>query len=91
MLFSSAEVFTGLVMAGVIGVGVAYGVGWDLSAGINYRPFLNDNVMVLAGAATLIPGDGFDTLFASDCNPVAGCGSDIGILYQVFGELRLVF
>ncbi len=33
VLFSSAEVFTGLVMAGVIGVGVAYGVGWDLSAG----------------------------------------------------------
>lgn len=33
VLFSSAEVFVGFVMAAVIGVGVAYGAAWDLSAG----------------------------------------------------------
>ncbi len=33
VLFSSAEVFVGFVMAAVIGMGVAYGAAWDLSAG----------------------------------------------------------
>ena len=33
VLFSSAEVFTGLITVAVIGVGVAFGVGWGLSAG----------------------------------------------------------
>ncbi|MBA2338541.1 MAG: ABC transporter ATP-binding protein [Acidimicrobiia bacterium] len=32
-MFSSAEVFAGAITAGVIGLGVAYGQGWGLSAG----------------------------------------------------------
>ncbi|MDQ3782703.1 MAG: ABC transporter ATP-binding protein/permease, partial [Actinomycetota bacterium] len=32
-LFSSAEVFAGAITAGVIGLGVAFGQGWGLSAG----------------------------------------------------------
>lgn len=32
-LFSSAEIFAGAITAAVIGVGVVYGVDWDLSAG----------------------------------------------------------
>ena len=32
-LFSSAEIFTGLITVAIISAGVSYGVGWDLSAG----------------------------------------------------------
>jgi len=38
-------------------------IGTDLSIGVEYRPFLNDNVMFIAGFSTFIPGKGFDDLF----------------------------
>src|SRR5262249_28291255 len=34
-------------------------IGWDLSVGIQSRPFLNDNMIVTAGFAGFIPGQGF--------------------------------
>lgn len=33
VLFSSADLYTGMITVGVIGMGVAYGTGWNLSAG----------------------------------------------------------
>ena len=48
------------------------GTGWDLSAGIRWRPYLNQNVVLLGGVAALLPGKGFvdiherdSTLFAA--------------------------
>jgi hypothetical protein len=38
-------------------------IGTDLSLGLEYRPFHNDNVIIIAGTAWLIPGAGFDDLF----------------------------
>lgn len=38
-------------------------VGTDISIGVEYRPFLNDNVMFIAGFSTFIPGKGFNDLF----------------------------
>jgi hypothetical protein len=50
-------------------------IGWDLNLGFRYRPFLNNNVIILAGAAVFLPGEGFrdifgqgDTLFHSFSN-----------------------
>jgi hypothetical protein len=40
-------------------------IGVDLSTGLEYRPFLNNNVIVRCGFATLIPGQGFRDLFNS--------------------------
>lgn len=40
-------------------------IGWDLSAGILYRPFLNNNVQVRAGFATLLPESGTKNLFGN--------------------------
>ena len=40
-------------------------IGWDLSAGIRYRPFLNNNVILLMGGAVLLPGKGFVDLYES--------------------------
>jgi hypothetical protein len=38
-------------------------IGTDLSLGIEYRPFLSDNVILLGGVSALVPGAGFDDLF----------------------------
>jgi hypothetical protein len=39
-------------------------VGWDLSAGIVYRPLFIQNVVLRASGAVLIPGAGLEDLFA---------------------------
>jgi hypothetical protein len=38
-------------------------IGADLSTGVEYRPLLNNNVIVTLGVATLIPGQGFKDLY----------------------------
>jgi hypothetical protein len=47
-------------------------IGWDLSVGARYRPFLNNNVIFLAGFATLFPGGGFSDIFATRSNLYLG-------------------
>ena len=39
-------------------------IGADLSAGVEYRPFLNNNAIIVAGISGLIPGPGFDDLYS---------------------------
>ncbi len=39
-------------------------IGTDLSAGVEYRPFLNNNVILVGGVSGLIPGSGFNDLFS---------------------------
>jgi hypothetical protein len=41
-------------------------IGWDLSLGGRWRPFLNENVVVLGGAAAFLPGDGFEQIYEDD-------------------------
>jgi len=43
-------------------------IGTDLSIGIEYRPYLNDNIQLVSGLSTFIPGDGFKDLY----NPLGG-------------------
>ncbi|HKR62299.1 MAG TPA: hypothetical protein VJZ00_01105 [Thermoanaerobaculia bacterium] len=38
-------------------------LGTDISAGVRYRPFLSNNVVVAGGVATLIPGKGFEDIY----------------------------
>ena len=38
-------------------------IGVDLSIGMEYRPFLNNNMIVKFGIASLLPGQGFRDLF----------------------------
>ena len=42
---------------------IAQHIGTDLSAGIEYRPYLNNNVIFNLGFASLIPGQGFNDLY----------------------------
>lgn len=38
-------------------------IGFDISSGFLYRPFLNNNVQIRGGVAMLIPGDGLKNLY----------------------------
>ncbi|MBC7820586.1 MAG: hypothetical protein IAG10_27190 [Planctomycetaceae bacterium] len=42
---------------------VGHRIGTDLSTGFEYRPFLNNNVVIVGGVSGLIPGNGFDDLY----------------------------
>ncbi len=50
-------------------------IGTDLSTGLEYRPLLNNNILLLSGFSTLLAGEGFEDLFQSlqdkTRNPVA--------------------
>ena len=50
-------------------------MGWDLSIGMQYRPFLTDNVIFSAGFGALIPGSGFRDIYRSNTSPVPGYNS----------------
>jgi len=49
-------------------------IGTDLSMGFEYRPFLNNNVIMTAGLSMLIPGSGFDDLYS----PIRGEANALG-------------
>jgi len=55
-------------------------LGFDLSVGLRYRPFLSNNVILVGGAAGFIPGQGFKDIY-EDGDP----------LYHVFTNLILQF
>jgi len=42
---------------------IAHEIGADLSLGVEHRPLLSDNVIIVGGYSTLIPGRGFKDLF----------------------------
>jgi hypothetical protein len=45
---------------------ISHEIGTDLSAGFRYRPFLSNNVILVGGAAALIPGQGFKDIYERD-------------------------
>ena len=51
-------------------------VGYDLSLGFQYRPFLTDNVIVSAGFGVLIPGNGYKEIYGNTPNPIPGFNAD---------------
>jgi hypothetical protein len=59
-------------------------IGVDLSSGLEYRPFLSNNVIFTAGFATLIPGNGFKQLHNN-------LGKDVNTLVAGFIEMNLLF
>ncbi len=60
--------------------GIDPAIGWDLSVGARYRPFLNENVVVLGGLAAFLPGQGFEDVY-----------EDGSTLYAAFANLVLTF
>ncbi len=74
--FDRTEVLEGVLFQGPID----REIGWDLSAGLRYRPYLNQNFVILAGVAVFLPGKGFEQIFEED-DP----------LYQAFTNVTLTF
>lgn len=59
-------------------------IGTDLSAGVEYRPFLSDNVIVVGGVSWLIPGEGFKDLytrFAGDTGTFVASFLQVALTY----------
>ena len=54
-------------------------IGWDVSVGFLYRPFMHNNVQVRFGTAALFPGEGMKDLFRDQ------------VLYDVFTNLVLQY
>ncbi|WP_435009826.1 hypothetical protein P12x_001061 [Tundrisphaera lichenicola] len=44
---------------------IHHGIGLDISSGFEYRPFLNDAAVVVAGVNTLLPGLGFRDIYSN--------------------------
>ena len=60
-------------------------IGLDLSSGFEWRPFHNDNMVVLLGASALIPDQGFKDLYNEYLS------EDVDLLYASFAELTLTY
>lgn len=54
-------------------------LGYDVSSGVVYRPFLNNNVQIRGGAAALFPENGFENLFGND------------VLWEMFSNVILQY
>jgi hypothetical protein len=67
------------------------GIGLDLGLGFFYRPLLSENVSITAGLTALLPGAGFDDIFASGSCGTAGCGFPSRKLYNAFALMRLQY
>jgi hypothetical protein len=55
-------------------------IGWDLSIGLQYRPFLIDNVILSVGLAGFLPGKGFKDIYEKST-----------LLYSAFAQLTLTY
>ncbi len=73
--FDKTEVIEALRQDGSI----SRNIGLDLSAGLLYRPFLNNNVQFRLGAAALVPGAGTKNLFRDE------------VLYTVFSNAIFLY
>jgi hypothetical protein len=71
---------------------VRHEIGHDLGAGIIYRPFLHENVVLAAGASGLRPGTGFTDIYSSNCNGTpTGCGAGRPTLWATFVTLKFTY
>lgn len=79
---------------------IRHDIGWDLSVGVAYRPFLINNVTMTFGASTLKPGRGFRDIFtdaAQNCPLPDFCRGTADVvnpskpLYSLFAQMKFVF
>jgi hypothetical protein len=62
-------------------------IGLDLSCGFEYRPLLSNNIIMLFGASTLIPSNGFKQIYNGFGSPY----SKADPLFAAFAEVVLAF
>lgn len=71
-------------------------IGWDLSFGVQYRPYLTDNVRLVAGLGMLFPGAGLKDIYRTSSPGVPGFSpgnaQDIpDVFYSAFFSATLTF
>ena len=71
-------------------------VGFDLSGGIQYRPLLTNNVIISAGLGSLIPLDGYKSIYETNTETVPGypsppSGHVDSFLYSGFAAVTLTY
>ncbi len=78
--------------------GVRHEIGYDLSLGVVYRPFLINNVTFTFGGNMLLPGKGFRDIFTDtnrNCPIPNFCTGDIPnpskTQYSLFSQMKLIF
>ena len=49
-------------------------LGWDISAGVKYRPLLTENIIIGAGVGILIPDEGYKDIYRRSTDLVEGFG-----------------
>jgi hypothetical protein len=74
--FDQTEVLEGILFQAPIDKEI----GYDVSAGFRFRPWLNQNFVFVGGVAALLPGDGFEDIFEND-----------DTLYQAFANIILTY
>ena len=71
-------------------------IGWDLSFGVEYRPFLTDNLKLNMGLGMLFPGAGFKDIYSTSSTGVPGYTpanpQDVAdVLYSSFLSATMTF
>jgi hypothetical protein len=68
---------------------IRHEIGHDLGIGFIYRPLLNENIILTAGASGLKPGRGFNDIYSSNCNGIPeGCGANTPTLFSTFMKVK---
>lgn len=81
---------TGVLQTLLFQPGIGKSIGFDVGAGVLWRPDLSENVVVTAGVTALLPSRSFDDLFSSPCR-AAGCGAGTPKLYNAFLQIKLTY
>ncbi len=68
-------------------------IGVDLSIGLEYRPLLNDNIILTGGYACLVPGAGMKDLFGitSPLSTANSSSIQLGVMNSAFAQIALQF
>ncbi|MBL8149753.1 MAG: hypothetical protein JNN15_07480 [Blastocatellia bacterium] len=69
-------------------------VGTDYNVGVRYRPYLNENIVIFSGIAAFQPGEGFRSIYTSNCTPGRlQCGTEKGskMLFNLFTTVKLTY
>ncbi|MFL6373241.1 MAG: hypothetical protein ACJ73D_01115, partial [Pyrinomonadaceae bacterium] len=78
---------------------IRHEIGYDLSVGVEYRPFLINNITITFGGNMLLPGRGFRDVFtnaAQNCPLPNFCGGPTApnpskTQYTLFAQTKFIF
>lgn len=70
--------------------GIRRDIGLDYGIGFLYRPHLNENIIILGGFNSLLPGTGFKDIYSANCSGV-GCGFDTKTLFSAYVKVKFTY